>query len=94
MDVTYPDDLTSESGSEPDLELEDDLSPTSTPPTDVEDEHSEDDSTLSSILPRPPTPATMTARAYQMEMLEQSLKRNIIVTASISPNIKFSQALM
>jgi hypothetical protein len=32
-----------------------------------------------------PTPVTMTARAYQLEMLEESLKQNIIVAVRFTP---------
>jgi hypothetical protein len=55
-------------------------------PTSNSDQVSDDVDSDSRDSPRsstpeeePPTPVTMTARAYQLEMLEESLKQNIIV---------------
>jgi hypothetical protein len=91
MDATYSDGMTSDSDSGSDLELEDGLSSPHT--TNVEgtdtSESSDGGVCLNPTSPRPASPlamTAMTARAYQMEMLEQSLEGNFIVTASFSPS--------
>jgi hypothetical protein len=38
-----------------------------------------------------PTPVAMTARAYQLEMLEESLKGNIIVAVGWTPKLRMAR---
>ena len=69
---------------------DDDIDAAAYPALEFEAENGDDNasdeniSVSSSEEPRPPTPVAMAARGYQLEMLEESLKENIIVAVRIS----------
>lgn len=88
MNLHYEDGTASESGSELDSEPEFENDPPTSLETigDIDSTDSkEEDSDNSSLPAERANPAIMTARAYQMEMLEESLKQNIIVTVRLLP---------
>jgi hypothetical protein len=89
MNLHYEDGTASESGSELGSVLEsEDEAPTALETIRDNDstDSKEEDSNSSSLPAEPANPAIMTARAYQMEMLEESLKQNIIVTVRLLPS--------
>ncbi|KAJ4307182.1 Dicer-like protein 2 [Collariella sp. IMI 366227] len=57
------------------------------------DGSTQDDSNSGSTEEELPTPVTMTARAYQLEMLEESLKQNIIVAIAwfLAPTVSLAE---
>ncbi|KAL2136672.1 hypothetical protein VTI74DRAFT_2404 [Chaetomium olivicolor] len=75
--------MASDHGSSSSSELDEELSPRPTDELDAilssSDDTSQGDGGSDSAEDERPTPVTMTARAYQLEMLEESLKQNIIV---------------
>jgi hypothetical protein len=93
-----PDDefTSSESGSGPTGDDSDNVSYT-TPDGPVHEGFLEqlsdaDTSGTSSPEPEPASPAIMASRAYQLEMLEESLKQNIIVAVRPSVTVMFCLA--